>query len=678
MIPSCTSYYSASLSLQAHLCYYYFMISRKNRNIILAITAIVLLIFAVIKLDILLRYDMSLEDYFKYGKTLSYEEEKLLNELPLNFGIYEDPPLAFTNEFNNYNSGIVSDYIAQLAIETRSNINMKVRKKEQLKQAFEDGEIDFTILESTENNLAFADLSIPMFSIKTKVIVPTASEIISLKDLEGKILVVLASDNQNREINSLFSESAGIEFMEVNNMYQCFALMRNNTVAGYVGDDLQIAHYLNVTSKGNSYRFLKPVLQEKKMALAVPKDKAYLLDILNKGILALKKKDLINQTQYKWLGDYRSTKLDWRLIAITGRVILGILIIIIALTIWNYVMTKRVNAKTRELMENKEELRQIIDAIKSGIMVIENDDIIVECNYAIGEILGISINNLLGKPYREVAPLQPFLDKAQASRLIAIGNSYYLTGQIAITNNKQMLIIEDYSEKYLSERKARQESKMIAVGRLSAGLAHEIRNPLGLIKSYNFVLRKYSLDDIGNHALRIIDNSVDSINTLIENLLRFSRLSNYEARATNVTKVIDGIVEIEKEKTDKNVNIYTTYFEGSDREVSVNEDVLKMVVQNLLENAIDSFEDDVDTNIITLETVIKDDELQIKISDNGSGIEKDIIESIFDPFYSTKETGTGLGLYIVSTEIENNNGSISVESTKGVGTTFRIKLPLLR
>jgi len=651
----------------------------KKKKIAVLIITIIVALYIALTIDIQLKYDISLFNYAKYNSKLTAAEEAFIKEKPLNFGIYEEPPFAFTNEFNNYNAGIVTDYISQLAIETKSNVNMKIRSKSSIIQALKSNEIDFTILENTPDNAKAADLSIPLFVVKTKILVPAGSDINTLRDLSNRTFVTLCCDNENGRIESLFDEALNVEIIEVENMYQCIALLRNNRVSGFIGDDMKAAHHLNVTSKNYDYRFLETVLAKKEMSLAVPNGSEDLLSILNKGIVSLKKKNLIAQTQYKWLGDFKSDTFDLRIIELTNRIIGGIILVVGALTGWNYIITKRVNEKTRELLENKEELRLIIDAMKNGIMVIENNTIIIECNYALEKIVGVARGDLIGKPYKEINQLMSFVDMSNLNRVINISRFYYLTSQIIINNNKRMLIIEDYTEKYLNERKARQESKMIAVGRLSAGLAHEIRNPLGLIKSYNFVIRKYIADEICQHSVSVIDNSVDSINKLIENLLRFSKLSNDEVKSVNIGGIIEEIIEIAKNKARSDIEISHTFTGIPDEAVAINDGVLRMVVQNLIENALDALsEDPKDRKEIAVEASIHENKLHLRIKDNGCGIDKEVIDNIFDPFYSTKETGTGLGLYIVNTEIENNNGSIAVESVKGIGTVFDVTLPILR
>ena len=652
----------------------------KKRKIALITLLFVIAALIFFKVDVSIRYDMTLADYIRYNSDLTDREEAVIREKPINVGVYDDPPLAFTNEFNNYNSGIAVDYISQLAIETRSNVNLKVRPEKAIMSALYGSDVDVIILENNQENSKLVDMSIPLCVLKTKVLVPVNSGIKNLQHLDGKKLVTLANDNIDGRISSFFDGPMDIEVVEVENMYQCFALLRNKAVEGFVGDDMEVAHFLNATNRGNSYEFLEMTLDEKEMSLAVRKGSEDLLSILNKGILDLKKKNLIAQTQYKWLGDFETDSLDLRNIEIAYNVLLGIFIIVGALSSWNYVITQRVNTKTRELSESKEELRLIIDTMKNGLMVVENESNIVECNDSLEKMLGLQREDIIGKPYQIINALEPFVDINNMNSVVNIGKSYYYITKQRVASNKSMIVIEDYTEKYINERQARQESKMVAVGQLSAGLAHEIRNPLGLIKSYSYIIEKHRINDICDHAIYVINDSVDRVNKLIENLLRFSKLSNDEIKRISIKKVIDGIIEEERRKIEsEDVEINSSYGEDLDGEAAINEEVLRMVVQNLIKNAVDSFSGfESKIKSIDLSAEYLEDKLHMKITDNGCGIEKEKLDKIFDPFFSTKDSGTGLGLYIVSTEVENNNGKISVESEIGKGTSFDIVLPIVR
>lgn len=650
-----------------------------KRKIAILILSFILVSIFVIMVDTSIRYNIGIYEYYNYNKPFSEIESELIREKPLIVGVYNDPPLTYTNEYNNYNTGIVIDYLSQLAIETRSNMLLKVGSEDSLKESLTNDEIDIRVTDDTKENDNSIITSQPLCIVKSKILVKSNSQVKTIGDLKGQTIVTLAKDNKDGKISN-FLQNFEIETMEVDNIYQCFALLDKDNVAGFAGDDMEATHFLNVTNRSTKFRFLDPVIYERKISLSVNKEDTNLLRVLNKGILELKKKNLIAQTQYKWLGDFKTDAIDIKSIELAYRISMGAILLIGFFLSWNYVITQRVNTRTRELSESKEELRLIIDTMQSGIMVIQDQFTIIGCNNSIIRMTNTSRENLIGYDYNNIKELEPFINENNINKIVNIDNEYYYITQQKITKNKRMLVVEDYTQKHLDEKKARQETKMIAVGQLSAGLAHEIRNPLGLIKSYSYILENHKLNDICNHAVSVINDSVNRINNLIENLLRFSKLSNDEIKLVNIEKFLYSIVELEKNNLDqKEVKLVINYEGDKNTEVLINEDVLRMVVLNLINNSVDSFQGLNNPNkIINLSVKVVGENLKVKISDNGSGIEPSIIENIFDPFYSTKEKGTGLGLYILSTEINNNNGKITVESSEKSGTSFHVELPIKR
>lgn len=652
----------------------------KNKRLIIFIILLVILIIFINRADKGLRYEIGLIDYYHFNSPLTEKENNLVREKDFLVGIYNYPPLAYTNEFNNYNSGIVVDYLSQLAIEIGSNVYLKAGKRENLQGALQKDEIDIILVENIRDENIKNNLNVtqPLCVVKSKILVKKDSKIDTVNDLRDKTLVTIKKYNVVNRIREYFNDIS-INIIEVDNIYQCFALLKSNNVSGFVGDDMEAAHFLNVTKSSSNYKFLKPTLYEKEISLAVGNDNHDLLSILNKGILQLKKKNLIVQTQYKWLGNFDTDGIDLITLEVAYNIFLISIFVISGFTTWNYVITKKVNLRTKELLESKEELRQIIETMQSGIIVMDNNSVILECNNAITKLINIPKENLVGFHCSNIESLEPFINKDNMNIVFNKGNSYYYVTSQRVTSSKSMIVIEDYTDKYLIEKKARQESKMIAVGQLSAGLAHEIRNPLGLIKSYAYIIEKHSINEICNHAICVINDSISRINSLIENLLRFSRLSNYEVQLVYIKEFMNQIIVDEKEKANqKRIQILYSLTGNYERKILVNKEVLRMVLLNLINNSIESFLNvEKEEKNICIDIVVHNGSLQIKIADNGSGIENSVIEKIFDPFFSTKDNGTGLGLYIISTEISNNGGKISVESKLNEGTVFEIILPIM-
>jgi signal transduction histidine kinase/ABC-type amino acid transport substrate-binding protein len=653
-----------------------------NKKKIVIIILLLLIVSLVInKFDKNLRFDLGLTDYYKYNKPLTAKERSIVDEKAFLAGLYDYPPLTYTNQFNNYNVGIVVDYLSQLAIELSSNIHIKVGTRDNLADGLNNDETDIIMREYYNGEAVSDDLLItqPLCVVKTKILVKKNLNIENPQDLKDKSLVTLARDNENGRIDAVVNNLNNVNLIEVDNIYQCFALINNNVAVGFIGGDMEAAHFLKVTNRGAYFKFLKLTYNEKRICLAVKKDNKEMLDILNKGILQLKKKNLIAQTQYKWLGDF-DTGVDLGTIESTYRVLIVIMFIIGGFSVWNYIITQRVNTRTRELFESKEELRLIIDTMRNGIMVIEDDTTILECNDSIAEMTGVPKGKLIGANYKDLPQLAPFTNPDNMFKVFNIGARYYYISRQKVAGNKSMVIVEDYTEKYLKEKRERIESKMIAVGQLSAGLAHEARNPLGLIKSYIYLIEKHTVhSEVCRHAVSVINDSINRINYLVENLLRFSKLSSDELKWTDAEDFVNSIIEEEKENAEKYDIIIYSSFKGRYREpILINKEVLRMVLVNLIKNAVDSFDDKkCEEKNIHVNINVEENHIDIEVIDNGCGIEKEALENIFDPFYSTKETGVGLGLYIINTEIRNNGGTISVKSEFGKGTEFKITLPVV-
>ncbi|MGL5255852.1 MAG: transporter substrate-binding domain-containing protein [Proteocatella sp.] len=250
--------------------------------------------------------------------------------------------------------------------------------------------------------------------------------------------------------------------------------------------------------------------------------------------------------------------------------------------------------------------------------------------------------------------------------------------------------VVEYAEKeQFHERLSLQSNKMAAIGELASGIAHEIRNPLGIIRTQSFIIKNNS--ESGENTLKsleYIDSSVERASNIIDNLLNFSKISGEEKENTNIKTFIENIVSLENKLLTKrnisleiNCNPYTI--------VSINQEAMKHIIINLLSNATDAlciydiagnYVQTVNENPKITIAVSQNKEqnyLRIDFTDNGVGIKKEDADQIFNPFFTTKgpNKGTGLGLYIVYNEINKLNGKIWVNSELGKYTTFSLSLP---
>ncbi|MCG4582942.1 ATP-binding protein [Anaerosalibacter bizertensis] len=243
---------------------------------------------------------------------------------------------------------------------------------------------------------------------------------------------------------------------------------------------------------------------------------------------------------------------------------------------------------------------------------------------------------------------------------------------------KVLVSIKDVTENKINESNLLQTSKMVAVGQLAAGVAHEIRNPLGLIKNYTYILKKeinkLQIENGRIHkSIYNIENSVQGASQIIANLLNFSRISNRENKEVDINEFAKNIIQLEKKTLEKQgISLIVDIEEKT--YCNINEEALKHILINLISNSIDAMPNGGNLKIKGYKEGIK---VYISIEDTGIEISDKDLSNIYNPFYTTKlpNKGTGLGLYIVYNEIQKLGGNISVKSKLREGTKFSIILP---
>ena len=225
-----------------------------------------------------------------------------------------------------------------------------------------------------------------------------------------------------------------------------------------------------------------------------------------------------------------------------------------------------------------------------------------------------------------------------------------------------------------AEAAATRSERLAALGQLSAGLAHELRNPLGTMKtSAEMLLQSVPSDnEIACEMALFISSEVDRTDSLITRFLDFARPLALRPEVADVGQVIDRAVEeIDRHRPPFDVAIYKNYSPDI-RPFRLDPELMQRVFYNLLINAIQASPP---RGSVTVKTRPLNGTVEIAIIDRGSGIAKEQLENIFNPFFTTKVHGTGLGLAIVSKIVDEHGGKIAVESEPGSGSVFRVYLP---
>ncbi len=286
-------------------------------------------------------------------------------------------------------------------------------------------------------------------------------------------------------------------------------------------------------------------------------------------------------------------------------------------------------------------------------------------------------------PAEQLAPL--FQDRYLVALIILGGILLIIIGTIFTTGTMMKELVRMEREKAVSDEMLIQSSKMAALGKMAAGIAHEISNPLTVIaEKAGWIKDLLTMEDVAkSESLQELADAVNKIEfhvvrgrKVIQRLLGFARRMELVAEQVNINTTLDESIEfLKNEASYRNIAIQTNY--ASDLPLTTTDPTqLQQVFLNILNNSIDAIGKE--GKIIIKTGVAADKGLAIEISDNGPGIPKEVLPKIFDPFFTTKVVGqgTGLGLSISYSIIEQLGGRIMVDSEEGKGTTFTIWLPV--
>lgn len=227
----------------------------------------------------------------------------------------------------------------------------------------------------------------------------------------------------------------------------------------------------------------------------------------------------------------------------------------------------------------------------------------------------------------------------------------------------------DKQKEKVSKGKMLQSEKMNVVGQLAAGIAHEIRNPLTSLKGFLQLLQAGM--EQKEVYYKIMSDELDKIESITSELLFISKPFVHEKNFVSVQSMVNEVIILLNTQANiHQVHLTTEYI--NDYEIYCDRSQIKQVLINLIKNAIEATEK---AGNVTVKVQSKEEKVMIDIIDEGPGIPDEHKKKIIEPFFTTKESGTGLGLMITKQILEQHNGELKIESQKGKGSTFRMILP---
>ena len=260
--------------------------------------------------------------------------------------------------------------------------------------------------------------------------------------------------------------------------------------------------------------------------------------------------------------------------------------------------------------------------------------------------------------------------------LIVVG---FLVNQLAEASRRETRRFQETAAKLeTAVAQVRRSERLAALGQLTAGLAHELRNPLGTMKtSAELLARSVAKDNpIAQEMAGYISTEVDRTNSLITRFLDFARPQHLRLEPGDISTLLDQSVASfyrERPASLAGVEIYKNYSPGIPP-LKFDAELLERVFSNLILNAAQASPSG---GVVTVKTQLLDDnKVEVAVIDRGTGIEAKNLESIFNPFFTTKPDGVGLGLAICSKIVDEHGGHITVESSAGEGSVFHVILPV--
>jgi two-component system, NtrC family, sensor kinase len=357
----------------------------------------------------------------------------------------------------------------------------------------------------------------------------------------------------------------------------------------------------------------------------------------------------------------------------------------VGIALENAKLYRSLEQKATEYQSLKDFSENIIESINVGVVVEDVDGHIVGWNRALEALTGLRHRETFGRRTDEIIPGQ-FLRRLTENRhlykqpwngLIVNFSATSLVDKAGATRGT-LIIIDNITDRIRLEDQLIQNDKLTSIGLLAAGVAHEVNTPLAVISSYSQMLRKeLSPEDSRNKLLDKITKQTFRASEIVNSLLNFSRTSATEFAEVDIHQVIIETISLLEHQ-------FKTARIRVDRELRAdcptifgNAGKLQQVFLNLFVNARDAMPEGGELRILTDSA---DSKIEVLVQDTGTGISGENIKKIYDPFFTTKAAGkgTGLGLSVSYGIIQEHGGNISVESRPGLGTSFKLELPLVR
>ncbi|MDQ0271788.1 transporter substrate-binding domain-containing protein [Cytobacillus purgationiresistens] len=613
------------------------------------------------------------------------------------------PPFSYMNQEEEL-TGISIELMERIAEETGMEFEFIPMDLRDAEEALKRGEIDAIagMTYSVDKDRDF-DFSTPYFTMSDSLVIPKdqARKIGGIEDLRGSHIVL---QDQTTGLNTLMN-LRNTNFTLVANQYNGLLMLLNKRADVFVGNKWTSAFFLNKYHLENQYVIHDIVLDPADYAIAVKEGNESLRSILDKTITDLKAKGEIThliEKRVKPGNEAEIARLEHFITLLFIFLCIGAFVLII-IYLWNKRLKAAVDEQTKDLILLNADLRQqrqrtadsnafkdqILNNIDTGIVTFDLHFSITSCNSRalnILELSSVSAYNLQQSPiFMKIVQDDNFKsDEEDIFRFLDITHQgkrkiiYYSLNKMYNSLENQagyLLTMNDETEKKKLEQKLITQEKLRALGQLVAGVAHEIRNPLTSIKTFvDLIPRKYNQPAFQEMLMKHLPAEVDRLGGIVTDLIDYARPGQPNIQPCSAEELTSLLTFLQVTMNENNINFEEEL--GENLVFYIDPQQLRQVLLNLLFNAIHAVEQEEDKKIRMVMEKESDCSAKIQIIDNGQGMNQEELNHIFDPFYTTKDKGVGLGLTLSYNLVKENGGDIFVSSIPLKGTTFTIVLPI--
>ena len=360
--------------------------------------------------------------------------------------------------------------------------------------------------------------------------------------------------------------------------------------------------------------------------------------------------------------------------------------------------TDQIHSHFTNVIKQNKEISQILESIELAITTVKPDGTVMHLNHEAEKLFKIHREKAKGKNALEIVhspPLQQLLKRVLFQRdkvrnvetelspgpyAIAKVNGFPIAEEGRITGF--VFVVEDITEDRNKVRKGMHEKSIVSLTTLMAGVAHEIKNPLGAIDLHVQLIHRLSKKMATLHKRElqeltgILRDEINRLEMILNNFLFSAQPLKARRQPERLNEIIQKAVQLLTPEIERE-NIHVRLSLSQEVEVlTLDRNHIRQALINILQNAIYAKDTKKEQNEILIETRRKADRVILVIKDNGIGIDKKDLSYIFDPFFTKRPQGTGIGLTIVYKIIKEHGGEIVLSSEKSVGTEFKIEFPL--